>query len=154
MPTIVPVAVLLTLLASVAAICLLLRAGLPVCRRAIESRHWPRVDGLVESVHEVVHRARGEGFDENGREFRVRFYYVVAGEGRSGMWTSLISSRNKQGGCPFKEGEVVDVFYDPLNPGTARLFRGLTLRDAFPLVGAVIFALSSGVPIVAYLLSK
>jgi len=127
-----------------------LRAGWPDLKRAIQSRHWPRVEGLVEEVAESSHRTHGDGGSSEGREYRVRFCYVVDGRAFAGQWTSLISNRNRPGGCQFRAEQLVDVFYDPANPSAGRLFRGVKFQDIFLVVGGIVFCLGAFAPVVVY----
>jgi hypothetical protein len=129
-------------------------AGLPEFRTSLRLRVWPLVDCLVEGVDESVHRLRGDGPPSEGIEYRVKYGYVVDGRAWVGRWNSVISSRHRPGGCPFTVGQLVDVFYDPVNPTSARLFRGVRFQDLVLVVCGVVFLLGALLPIGVYFALK
>ncbi|MDQ5977307.1 MAG: hypothetical protein QG602_279 [Verrucomicrobiota bacterium] len=129
---------------------MLLYAGWPDFRRAIRSLRWSRTDGVVESVDESVHLIRDDAQSDEGRQYRVAFSYLADGHRRKSHWTSLIAIHHKAGGCLFTVGQVIAVYYDPEDPSSARLFRGVKFQDLFLVAGGVAFLAATLLPIAVY----
>ena len=129
---------------------MLVHLGWPRLKLAIASRRWPREEGLIESVRETVRRWHSNRRARQGILYSVTYLYVIAGQTRRAEWKSSISMHNLPGACPFKQGQIVSVYYDPAVPDSARLFRGVTLPDAACFVGGCAFLLGALLPLCAY----
>lgn len=125
--------------------------GIPDIKRALASRRWPKTNGLIESVSEESHRAKGKGRSRIAIEYKVKYHYIVDDRAYTGKWNSLISTSNKPGMCLFKKGDVTDVYFDPASPSESRLFRGIKFQDTFLFMAGIIFAIFSIFPIIVYL---
>lgn len=128
-----------------------IRAGIPDIKRALASRKWRKTDGLIEKISEESHLNKGRGRALISIEYKAEYHYIVDDVVYTGSWKSMLSTSNKPGMCPFRLGDVVDVYFNPENSSESRLNRGVGFQDAFVFSIGVVFLLASMIPMFVYL---